>query len=75
MLGDASIRVYVAVDYMRQSSMQAALAACHEELEPWDRREVVFESLGIWVLGPCDPENIRPCDTYTRWRAGTIHPR
>eukprot|EP00969_Alexandrium_andersonii_P369441 15475155-Alexandrium_andersonii.AAC.1 len=30
MLGDASIRVYGVVEYMRQSSMQAALAACHE---------------------------------------------
>eukprot|EP00969_Alexandrium_andersonii_P025616 1118521-Alexandrium_andersonii.AAC.1 len=32
MLGDASIRVYGVVELTRASSMQAALAACHEEL-------------------------------------------
>eukprot|EP00969_Alexandrium_andersonii_P094245 4164341-Alexandrium_andersonii.AAC.1 len=60
---------------MRQSSMQTALAACHEELGPWDRREVVLDSLGIWVPGPCNPDLTKPCDTFTHWHAGAIRPR
>eukprot|EP00969_Alexandrium_andersonii_P157235 6949871-Alexandrium_andersonii.AAC.1 len=51
MLGDARARVFGVAELLKAAGAQAALAACHEELEPWGRREVVLDSLGVWVLG------------------------
>eukprot|EP00969_Alexandrium_andersonii_P166821 7371703-Alexandrium_andersonii.AAC.1 len=40
MLGEAGIRIYGVCQFMAESGVQAALAACHEELDPIRQTEV-----------------------------------
>ena len=75
LVGDANMAMYTVVHHMDRQDIECHLLAKHLELNPNDDKEVLYDSCGIWVLGPVNVDRLRSCTYAQHMKAGTRAPQ